>query len=205
MYKGGTILKGAQFCLVGVFVVAFALTSCSSGAQIKALPIGSAVPSFTLKDFNGQEHTLASLKGKIVVLDFSSIECPYSRGTDPSWVELANQYGPKGVLFFGIDSHKSTTPDQLKQYATENKITFPVLKDVNNTYADAVGATRTPEVFILDKDQKLAYHGAFDDRKVPEKAGENAYVRKALDDLLAGNPVKTREVEAWGCTIKRVK
>ena len=200
-----TILRRRQFHLIGMLVAALTLTSCSSGAQIKALPIGGAAPTFSLKDFTGQEHSLVSLKGKIVVLDFSSMECPYSRGADLSWVDLANQYGPKGVVFLGIDSHKSTTTDQLKQYAADNKIPFPILKDVNNTYADAIGATRTPEVFILDKDQKIAYHGAFDDRKVPEKAGDTPYVRNALDDLLAGKPVRTPEMEAWGCTIKRAK
>jgi peroxiredoxin len=180
--------------------------SCSSGADLKAPPIGSLMPNFTLKDLNGQEQTLASYKGKIVVLDFCSQECPYSRGVDQDGLtDLANAYAGKGVVFLGIDSHKSTTPEQIKQYATDKNIPFRILKDVENKYADTVGATRTPEFYVLDKDLKLAYHGAYDDRKVPEKRGETAYVCNALDDLLAGRPVKTAQVDAWGCTIKRVK
>jgi thiol-disulfide isomerase/thioredoxin len=181
------------------------MVSCASGAEMKVPPLGSVLPDFTLKDFTGQEHSLASCKGKVVVLDFCSQECPYSRGVDEALTELANTYAEKGVVFLGVDSHKSTTPDQIKQYATDKKVPFPILKDGNNTYADVVGATRTPEFYILDKDLKLVYHGAFDDRKVPEKRGETNYVRNALDDVLGGKPVRTPQVDAWGCTIKRAK
>jgi len=193
-----------------VLSVAFlgALGACSP-AQSAAGPvpaIGAAMPDFTLKDHEGKDHTLSALKGKIVVLDFSSQECPYSRGVDKDGlVALANEYAAKGVVFLAIDSHKSTTPEQIKQYAAENKIPFPVLKDTGNKYADAVGATRTPEFYVLDKDLKLAYHGAFDDRKDPEKSGEKPYVKNALEDLLAGRPVKESQVAAWGCSIKRAQ
>jgi peroxiredoxin len=181
------------------------LITCSSGAQLKPLPLGAAAPGFNLKDQNGQDHALASYKGKIVVLDFCSIECPYSRGVDPNFQELATAYAPKGVVFLGIDSHKTVTPEQIKKYATENKLDHPILKDLGNTYADAIGAARTPEFFILDKDHKLVYHGAFDDRKVPEQKGAACYVKDALEDTLAGRPVKTPQVDAWGCSIKRAK
>lgn len=181
------------------------LVGLAAGAQVKTLPLGSPAPDFKLKDQNGQEQTLASYKGKIVVLDFSSIACPYSRGVDPDLQELVTAYGPKGVVFLGIDSHKSTTPEDIKKYLTEKKLDHPVLKDAGNVYADAVGAARTPEIYILDKDQKLAYHGAFDDRKVPEKKGETCYVKNALEDLLAGRSVKTAQMDAWGCAIARAK
>jgi thiol-disulfide isomerase/thioredoxin len=192
-------------CFLGAILLIIGMVRCASGAEMKAPPLGSVLPDFALKDFNGQERSLASCKGKVVVLDFCSQECPYSRGVDEALIELANTYADQGVVFLGVDSHKSTTPEQIKQYATEKKVPFPILKDGNNTYADAVGATRTPEFYILDKDLKLVYHGAFDDRKVPEKRGETNYVRNALDDVLGGKPVRTPQVDAWGCTIKRAK
>ncbi len=197
-------MKCRSLTLILVAVL-LAAASCTSGAQIKALPIGSAMPNFTLKDSSGQEHSLASYKGKVVVLDFSSIECPYSRGVDEALNELATTYGPKGVVVLGVDSHKDVTPDQIKQYLADKKLAYSVVKDVKNAYADAAGASRTPEFFVLDKDQKLAYHGAFDDRKVPDKRGETPYVKNAVDDLLSGKPVKVAEVEAFGCTIKRAQ
>jgi len=206
MWNKGSLRTVHAAYLIGALAFAAVFVSCSGTVESagKALAIGAVAPDFTLKDHEGKDHTLSALKGKVVVLDFSSQECPYSRGVDKDGlVELANAYAAKGVVFLGIDSHKSTTPEQIKQYAADNKIPFPILKDVGNKYADAVGATRTPEFFILDKDLKLAYHGAFDDRKDPEKRGATAHVRDALDNLLANQPVKTPEVTAWGCTIKR--
>lgn len=189
--------------ILGCVTLVAALANCSMAPTRQGPAIGSAVPDFTLKDYDGQEHSLASSKGKVVVLDFCSLECPYSKGVDQSLPQLASTYAEKGVVFFGIDSHKSTTPEQIKQYATDKKIPYPILKDEGNKYADAVGATRTPEFYIIDKSGKLVYHGAYDDRKVPEKAGDTNYVREALDAVLAGQPVQTAAVAAWGCTIKR--
>ena len=186
-------------------VLLFAAVQCSSKVDVKSMAVGAAAPNFTLKDVDGKDHSLESYKGKIVVLDFCSQECPYSRGSDEALIKIANEYKDKGVVFLGIDSNKKTTPAEIKEYAARTKIPYPILKDTGNALADEMGASRTPEIYILDKDLKLAYHGAFDDRKKAETRGGRNYVRNALDDLLAGRPVKTAEVEPWGCTIKRAK
>ena len=209
--------------LAGALLLLPAFTNCAPDAPIapdapastdapappavpgKAPPIGSVMPDFTLRAYGGNEYTLSELEGKIVVLDFCSHKCPFSRGIDKDITALAKTYGPKGVVFLGVDSHNNTPPDEIKEYAAKTEIPFPILKDVGNKYADALGATRTPEIYVLDKELKLAYHGAYDDRKGPDKKAEKHYVKEALDSLLAGEPVKTPEVKAWGCTIKRAQ
>jgi peroxiredoxin len=190
------------FGVVGLAVALF-VSACAIGEMKAAPPIGDDMPGFTLKDASGKDHTLAQYKGKVVVLNFMSPECPWSKGADLSWPELAKKYAGQDVVFLAIDSHKSTTVEQLKAYAAEKKLPYPILKDVDNKYADAVGATRTPEVYVLNRELKLAYHGAYDNRKEPEATGDANYVQAALDDLLAGRPVKTAQVDAWGCSIKR--
>jgi len=189
----------------GVLALAVAVVvSACAGGEIKLAPaIGSEMPGFSLKDVTGKDHALSQYKGKVVVLDFMSMECPWSKGADGSLPDLAKKYEGKDVVFLGVDSHKSTTVDQLKAYATERKLPYPILKDVDNKYADAVGATHTPEFYVLDRELKLAYHGAYDNRKEPEPSGDMNYVGAAIDDVLAGRPVKTAQVDAWGCTIKR--
>ncbi len=201
-----TLLERALKALVVVSLVALllALVTVAFAAEKKGPAIGEKMPGFTLKDFQGKEHSLSKLKGKIVVLDFSSQGCPWSRGTDITLKDIAKKYAARGIVFLGIDSHKGTSPKEIKEYADKNKIPFPILKDEGNKYADKVGATRTPEFYIVHKDGKLVYHGAYDDRKVPEKAGSVNYVTDALDNLLAGKPVAVSEMKAWGCTIKRV-
>lgn len=186
------------------FIVAVSASAQESANAAKPRP-GDAFPEFVLKDYNGNQHALKDFKGKVVVLDFSSQECPYSRGVDPHLAELAKAYDGKDVVFLGIDSHFRTTVEEIKQYAEDNKLPFPILKDEGNVYADTVGATRTPEFYVLNKDLVLVYHGPFDDRKEPDKKGETEYLRQAIDKTLAGQPVEPSEVKAWGCTIKRAE
>lgn len=168
-----------------------------------AIEVGAEMPDFKLKDVHGTEHTMEGRDNAVFVLIFASQECPWSRGADPHLAALATEYMPKGVVFYGIDSHKDTTPEQIKEYVTENRIPYPLLKDVGNAYADKVGAKVTPEVFIVGKDGKVAYHGAVDDRKGPDSEGGTPYVKQALDAVLEGKPVENSRVKAWGCTIKR--
>ncbi|MBI4556686.1 MAG: redoxin domain-containing protein [Candidatus Hydrogenedentes bacterium] len=191
-----------------IILIALGLTLCFLlpwSVSLAAVDIGAAMPDFKLKDCDGKEHTLSGYKGKIVVLDFCSQGCPWSRGADPHLAALSKEYGAKGVVFLGVDSHSETTPEEIKAYAAKTGIPHPILKDTGNSYADAVGAERTPEIYIADKEGKLVYHGAFDNRKNPDKAGDINYVKKALDSVLGGQSVETAKVNAWGCTIKRAK
>jgi thiol-disulfide isomerase/thioredoxin len=168
-----------------------------------AVAVGQDMPDFKMKDVNGTEHTMEGRTNATFVLVFSSQECPWSRGADPGLTALATEYLPKGVAFYAIDSHKDTTVEQMKNYAMEARIPYPLLKDEGNAYADLVGAKVTPEIFIVSKEGKLVYHGAFDNRMSPDAAGDQAYVKMALDAVLEGKPVEQDRVKAWGCSIKR--
>jgi peroxiredoxin len=189
--------------LVGLVVTAGAVAIIANIAMADQIKIGHKMPDFKLTDHKGKEHTLAGYAGKIVVLDFCSQKCPWSRGADPSIVEIQKNYKEKGVVFLGIDSHRDTTVEEIKGYTESTKVPYPILKDEGNKYADAVKATRTPELYVIDKEGKLAYHGAFDNRRSPEKKGDVNYLTDALDEVLEGKQVSKPEVAAWGCTIKR--
>lgn len=197
--------KGVVFSAFGVALLA-SIAGCGaadSQAALKALEIGAAVPDFKLNDVAGVEHTLTQYRGKTVALVFTSQECPYSRGADPHLAELAKKYADKGVVVLSIDSHKDTTPEQIKKYKDEKQLPFAILKDVGNKYADALGAKQTPEVFIVDKEGKLAYHGAFDNRRGTDEPGDTPFMANAIDALLAGKAPDPADTKQWGCTIKR--
>lgn len=165
--------------------------------------IGEPMPAFQLEDTEGNTHTLADYEGQILVVNFSSQHCPFSAGVDPDLVALAEQYSDENVAFLAIDSHHSTTPEEIAAYAEEKRIPYPICKDPGNAYADTAGAKRTPEIFIVDTEGKLAYHGAFDSRRGTESPGSTPYTANALAALVAGEPVETPQTRAWGCTIKR--
>lgn len=178
-------------------------------ADIAAAPeVGAVIPDFKLKDYDGKEHSLSANKGKIVLISFTSQQCPVSNGLEPTFAKLAEQYSAKGVVFYSIDSHAETTPAQIAKYAasenkTGKKLPYPILKDVDNKYADQMGAKRTPEIYIVDKDGKLAYHGGIDNQKEATDPGYKNFVSAALDELLAGKPVSEPKHSAYGCGIKR--
>ena len=181
------------------------LVACVAGGaeKMEAPAIGAEVPGFTMNATDGKEHSLSDYRGKIVVLDFSSQHCPWSRAADPDISRVAAEYADKDVVFLSIDSHSSTSLDDIKPYVEEQELVFAVLKDDGNAYADTMGAKQTPEIYIVDKEGKLAYHGAWDNRRSPDQVGEVNYVTNALDALLEGREVEESKTKAWGCTIKR--
>ena len=189
--------------LLAALLVAGAAMSSAGPGRAEGVGIGDALPGFELQDLAGKSHSLEAYAGQIVVLNFCSQECPWSRGADPKINEVAKAYAAKGVVFLGVDSHRSTPPEAIRAYAENAGVPYPVLKDTGNAYADKVHAQRTPEFFIVDRQGKLAYHGAFDNRTRPDQAGEVNYVTAALDALLAGQTVAKPEAAAWGCSIKR--
>jgi len=193
---------GGTLTLVFLFSVGLWYTN-SAEARLDVLAIGAAMPEFSLEDSTGKTHTRAQYDGKIVVFNFCTHECPFSRGADPDINELAKTYAEKGVVFLGVDSNKDVTLDQIQNHIKDFKIPYPILKDVDNKLADKVGARVTPEIYIMGKDGKLVYHGAPDDRAGPSSVPTEHYLKDALDAMLADMPIEKTFVKAWGCGIKR--
>ena len=198
-------MKKAIAAVVLAAVVAFAVAlgyGSKPAFAGKTPAIGEQMPDFDLKDLAGKAHKLSDYKGQVVALAFVSKNCPWSRGADPGIDKLSSAYTGKAIIL-GIDSDAGNSVEEISAYVQKGGISHPILKDADNKYADTVGASRTPELYIVDKEGKLAFHGAFDNRTVPEKEGDTHYAAAAIDSLLAGKKVETTEVSAWGCSIKR--
>lgn len=190
---------------LGLAVALAVGTALGAHAEMHKAKIGEALPDFTLTDANGKTHKLSEYKGKPVVINFLSKDCPWSKGAEPSVSALSKEFAGQDVVFLGINSNAGTTAAQMQAYAKDAGIPYAILIDEGNAYADAVGATRTPEIYVLDKDGKLVFHGAYDDRKEPTGTGATNYTRLAIEAVLAGKAVEKAEVNAWGCSIKRVE
>ena len=120
--------------------------------------------------------------------------------------KLAKEYAAKGVAFVGINANKTEPAAEVAEHARTNQLGFPVLKDEGNVIADRLGATVTPEVFLLDSQWTLRYHGALGNSASPTTKAEeasDAEIRPALDAIVAAQPVARAETKAFGCTIKR--
>ena len=140
--------------------VAVAIATPMARAENTAT-LGRKVENFKLQDYRGAEHSLADITGKqATVIAFLGTECPLAKSYGPRLAQLADKYASQGVTFVAIDANRQDSLSEIAAYARTAGIKFPLLKDTGNAVADAIGATRTPEVFVLDKDQVVRYSGA---------------------------------------------
>lgn len=164
-----------------------------------------SVENFSLNDYNGNKISLADYKdSKAIVLMFISTQCPVSNAYNERMASLYSDYNGKKIAVIGINSNKAETPVDIKEHAQEHKFGFPILKDVNNIIADKLQANHTPEIFVIHPSTlAVLYHGRIDDQQREAKV-QSKDLRAALDEILAGKSVSTKETKAFGCSIKRV-
>lgn len=163
----------------------------------------------TLTNNYGKEVPLSSFQSKpVVVLAFIGTECPLAKLYGPRLNDIQERFGDRGVQILGIASNTQDSLTELTAYVNRHNIRFPVLKDLGNKLADDVGATRTPEVFVLDAKGVVQYQGRIDDQYgvgYAKPESDNSDLAQALEELLSGKPVSVPKTNAIGCIIGRVK
>ena len=198
----GLVLTGAASALVP-----------ARSAWAAPANVGEAAPGFTVIASNGSPVSLASYKGKIVVLEWTNHDCPYVRKHYDSgnMQSLQRDATGQGVVWLTVISSSEgtqghVTPAQADELTTSRKAApSAVLLDTKGVAGKLYGATNTPHMYVVDKAGVLVYAGAIDDRPTSRRAdvqGANNYVRAALDAVAAGQPVKTPVTRAYGCTVK---
>jgi thiol-disulfide isomerase/thioredoxin len=164
---------------------------------------GETVDDFTINNYDGVIYTLSEVKdAKAVVIMFWATECPYVQPFNDRINEFVKEYQNKGFVFWGINSNNTESVERTMEHAAANKYLFPMLKDNNNVVADMLEATRTPEVFVLDNNRTILYHGRIEDSSYKEKV--TSYdLKNALDEILAGKEITVKSTKSFGCSIKR--
>lgn len=186
-------------------LLAFLVVGVLLSSLLHADDTKKKVGDFTLEDYNGVKHSLAEHKSsKVIVLMFIATQCPVSNAYNERMAGLHKDYASKGVAFIGINANKQEGSEEVKNHAKEHGFVFPILKDWNNVVADKLGASVTPEIYVLNSVFDILYHGRIDDSQ-RENRVTSKDLRVALDSILAGKKVPVVETKAFGCTIKRVK
>jgi peroxiredoxin len=171
--------------------------------------VGRQIADFMLPDTAGKQTALhdfvekAGDKGAVIVY-FMGVDCPISNLYVKELASLAKPYESRGVHVVGIQSNAGMTTAKAAEHAKQFKVAFPVLVDAGQRVAQQFGATRTAEVFLLDRQRNVRYHGEIDDRYgYTYKRGEptRRELGQALDELLAGKPVTVAETTPRGCLI----
>lgn len=175
--------------------------------------VGSPAPAFTLTDSNGEGRSLADYRGKFVVLEWINHDCPsvrkhYGAGNMQS---LQTSYAARGVIWLSINSSAPGrqghfTPTEINRLQREkNAAPAAYLIDSAGTVGRAYGAQTTPHMFIINPEGAVIYQGAIDSNSSSDPAtipGAENYVRRALDEALAGKPVSTSSTRSYGCSVK---
>lgn len=166
------------------------------------LRIGDPGPTFQLPGVDGATRSLADYEGMPVAVVFSCVHCPYVVAWEDRLNAIARDYaGRAGLVCINANDHIGDSLEHMAERAREKGFVFPFLRDESQAIADAYQAARTPEVFLLDAEHRLAYHGAPDSSHQDEAAAV-PYLRQALDAVLAGESPPVAETPPVGCTVK---
>ncbi len=198
--------------MMPAFLFLLAGSACGFFAEGKpAAPpaIGAVVADFTANDVHGRPISLAALRSKrAVVVVFVGTECPLANLYLPTLADMHAAHAGKGVQFLAIYSNHQDSLPEVVAHVREMKVPFPALPDPDQKIADAFGARRTPEAFLLDSGRVIRYHGRIDDqygylyrRATPTKTE----LKDALEEFLAGKPIRVPEAELRGCVIGRTR
>ena len=193
----------ALIALVGVFS-AFSI----AGTGYK---VGDLADDFKLKNIDGNMVSLADFdeaKGFIVV--FTCNTCPYSVANEDRLNALDAKYKSKGYPVIAINPNNPAVQpgdsfELMKTRAKEKAFSFPYLFDDGQKVYPKYGATKTPHVYILQKEDaglRVKYIGAIDDSSRSEANVKTKYVEQAVDALIDGQEVSTTNTKAIGCSIK---
>lgn len=164
---------------------------------------GDKIDDFSITNYDNNTYTLSDLKdSKAVVIIFWSAECPFVQAFNDRINSIVKPYIDKGVTFWGINSNQTESASEVQTHFENHGYLFPVLKDNGSKIADLFDAQRTPEVFILNSDRVILYHGRIEDSQKAENVTTHD-MQNALDEILAGKDVSIKTTKSFGCTIKR--
>lgn len=182
------------------------------------LALGTPAPEFDLPDaVSGRRVRLADLRGhKALLVMFICNHCPYVKWVRAELARLGADYQAKGVAVVAISSNDAEAypddaPGKMSDEARAAGYAFPYLHDESQSVAKAYRAACTPDFYVFDAQQRLAYRGQLDDSRptgrstVLPGAGlpvTGKDVRAALDAVLAGRPLSSEQKPSIGCNIK---
>ncbi len=165
------------------------------------MQINQPAPDFRLPDWQGVFHKLCDYRGRIVIINFWSAECPHSERADRSTMACLVQWG-EDVQLLSIAANRNETAQMVEEAARVRRLPT-VLLDAEHVVADLYEAVTTPHAFVVDREGILRYRGAIDDVTFRRRKASRFYLEEAVEALLDGRMPELQETPAYGCTIVR--
>lgn len=173
------------------------------------LELGTEAPEFSLPDSDGRQVELKDFGGsKALLVMFICNHCPFVKHIRHGLAAFAKEYESRGLAIVGINSNDvaaspDDSPAKMKEEAEDIGYVFPYLIDETQSVAKAYRAACTPDFFLFDGERRLVYRGQFDaSRPGNEVPVTGSDMRRAVDAVLAGQPVSSKQIPSLGCNIK---
>ena len=197
-------------CLLVVFI------QSATAKDVETLEIDAPAPELNLPGVDDKTYKLSDFaEDEILVVIFTCNHCPTAQAYEQRIIQLHEDYKDKGVALVAISPNDALAVrldelgytdigdslEDMKLHAKRRGFMFPYLYDgETQRVSTAFGALVTPHVFIFDKERKLRYNGRIDDADIKEPKSHDA--RNAIEDLLAGKPVRVPKTRVFGCSTK---
>jgi peroxiredoxin len=118
---------------------------------------GYSAPDFTLPDLTGRPYRLSELRGKVVLLNLWATWCPPCRSEMPSMEALFRRLEHRDFALLAVAEDESGAA-AIREFVSNNGLSFPVLLDPDATLSPRYGATGYPETFIIDRNGEVVNH-----------------------------------------------
>ncbi len=168
---------------------------------------GDLVHDFDFKDVNGSRGSLSKLlDGKqALVIAIRTTECPVAKRYGHRLARMEKEYAEQGVAFAYLDVSPQDTEEKIREDLETFGFEGPYIPDPDGRIGAHLQAKVSTEVFVIDAAHTLRYRGAVDDQfgiTFSNPVVRNAYLRDALENVIAGEDVVVDETEASGCYLE---
>lgn len=175
--------------------------------------VGDKAADFKLKNVDGKLISLANFpKAKGFVVVFTCNTCPYAKAYQDRFIALDKEYKAKGFPVIAINANDPAIEpgdsyEAMVARSSEKGYTFPYLFDEKHEVFRTYGATKTPHVFVLEKNGTgeliVRYIGAVDDNYQDASAVKQTYLANAIEALLNNKEPEPNSTKAIGCSVKQ--
>lgn len=174
-------------------------------AQAQTVKLNTAVPDFSAKDIDGQTLRLADWKGNPGILFFADLTCPCVQAYNGRMKALQQEYAGQGVQIAYVFSDPKDTLRGIHDVVQAEEYPWRNVRDADQKLMNLFNVQCTTEVFLIDREGILRYHGRVDDSIFEPEKAKSPDLENAINALLKNEPVKVAETQAYACTIPRIK
>ncbi|MEM9887309.1 MAG: thioredoxin family protein [Bacteroidota bacterium] len=191
-----------------IAVAAILASATSNTAEKYGLQVGETAPDFSLKNVDGEMVSLSDFEdAKGFVVNFTCNTCPFAKMYEERIVQLQNQLEAKGYPVINImPNDVSIKPGdsftEMKKRAKKVGYKYYLIDEKQEVFPQ-YGASKTPHIYLLDKDLVVQYIGAIDDNAQDANSVTQHYVLDAVQALEEGKQPNPSFTKAIGCSIKK--